>query len=369
MNFELDETQAAIADLARQVAADHGGHDRAREVEAAGGVDRAAWTALGTTGLLAAVEAGEGGVVGATEIVTALGREVVSLPAYALLTALMLLPSAQLDQARSDRVASGEELITLGLFEEGLSRVASARTHVQGGRITGRKTAVPAIADARAVIVAAQTLDGAGLFLVELDDPGAAVVPVHTTDRLSAGHLELRGAAAVQFGGIDAVTRAEQIASVLACAAVLGLGRRAAEAAAAYVREREQFGRTIASFQSPVLRLADAHIDLEAIQVTLQQAAWQLDAGQDAAIAVSVAKWWMAGGGHRTLHTAQHLHGGIGADVQFPAHRYFLRGKQLLDTLGGAAAHASRLGAELAMGPGSGVRGLSPGISDGGART
>jgi alkylation response protein AidB-like acyl-CoA dehydrogenase len=99
-----------------------------------------------------------------------------------------------------------------------------------------------------------------------------------------------------------------------------------------------------------VLRLADAHIDLEAMQVTLQQAAWQLDAGHDAAIAVSVAKWWMATGGHRTLHTAQHLHGGIGADVQFPAHRYFLRGKQLLDTLGGAAAHASRLGAELATG-------------------
>ena len=114
--------------------------------------------------------------------------------------------------------------------------------------------------------------------------------------------------------------------------------------------ERQQFGRPIASFQSPVLRLADAHIDLEAMQVTIQQAAWQLDAGQDAAIAVSVAKWWTAGGGHRTLHTAQHLHGGIGADIEFPAHRYFLRGKQLLDTLGGAAAHASRLGADLAAG-------------------
>ena len=54
MNFELDETQAAMADLARQVAAGHGGHDRAREVEAGDGVDRAAWSALGVTGLLAA---------------------------------------------------------------------------------------------------------------------------------------------------------------------------------------------------------------------------------------------------------------------------------------------------------------------------
>lgn len=350
MNFELDETQAAIGDLARQVAVGHGGHDRAREVEAGGGIDRAAWSALGVTGLLAAISAGDGGVVGASEVASALGREVVSLPAYALLAALALLGAVGLEPARRSRIEAGDELITLAFFEEGISQVAAARTQVVDGRITGRKTVVPAAVEASVAITAAQTPDGVGLFLVELDDPGVELVPVRTTDRLSAAHLDLHGAAAVPIGDADAVNRAEQIASVLACASVLGLARRAAEAAASYVTQRQQFGRSIASFQSPVLRLADAHIDLEAMQVTIQQAAWQLDAGQDAAIAVSVAKWWTAGGGHRTLHTAQHLHGGIGADIEFPAHRYFLRGKQLLDTLGGAAAHASRLGADLAAG-------------------
>jgi acyl-CoA dehydrogenase len=350
MNFNLDETQAAMADLTRQVAADHGGHDRAREVEAGNGVDRAAWSALGVTGLLAAVSAGDGGVLGAGEVASALGREVVSLPAYALLAALASLGVAGFDPARRLRIEAGDELVTLAFFEEGISQVSAARTRVVDGLITGHKALVPAAAEASAAITAAQTPDGVGLFLVELDDPGVRVIPVRTTDRMSAAHVELEGAAAKQIGDSAAVTRAEQCASVLACASVLGLARRAAQAAASYVSERHQFGRPIASFQSPVLRLADAHIDLEAMQVTLQQASWQLDAGQDAAIAVSVAKWWTAGGGHRTLHTAQHLHGGIGADIQFPAHRYFLRGKQLLDTLGGAAAHASRLGADLAAG-------------------
>jgi acyl-CoA dehydrogenase len=350
MNFHLDETQAAMAELIHQVAADRGGHERARAVEAGGGIDRAAWSAIGGTGLLAAVSAGEGGIVGAAEIATALGREVVSIPAYALLASLAVLGSAGVAEGRRERLEAGDELVTLGLFEEGTSRAAAARSRVVDGRLTGHKSVVPAAAESKAAIVSAQTADGAGLFLVELDDPGVQLVPVRTTDRLSAAHVEFSGAAAVALGSEAAVTRAEQIASVLACASVLGLARRAVEAAASYVSERHQFGRPIASFQSPVLRLADAHIDLEAMQVTLQQAAWQLDAGQDATIAVSVAKWWTANGGHRTLHTAQHLHGGIGADVEFPAHRYFLRGKQLLDTLGGAAVHASRLGAELAIG-------------------
>jgi alkylation response protein AidB-like acyl-CoA dehydrogenase len=351
VNFQLEETQAAMAELARQVAGDHGGHERAREVEADGGVDRAAWSALGVTGLLAAVSDGDGGVVGAAEVASALGREVVSLPAYALLTALALLGAGScLSRVRRERVLAGEELVTLALVEEGISRASAVRARVVDGHISGRKVVVPVAAESTAAIVAAQSADGPGLFVVELDSPGVRVVPVRTTDRLSAAHLELEAAEAVPLGDGTAVERAEQVASVLACASVLGLGRRAVEATASYVRERHQFGRPIASFQSPVLRLADAHIDLEAMQVTLQQAAWQLDTGQDATIAVSVAKWWMANGGHRTLHTAQHLHGGIGADIEYPAHRYFLRGKQLLDTLGGAAAHASRLGAELAAG-------------------
>jgi hypothetical protein len=52
--------------------------------------------------------------------------------------------------------------------------------------------------------------------------------------------------------------------------------------------------------------------------------------------------------GHRVVHATQHLHGGIGADVDYPIHRYFLWGKQLGDTLGGASAQAAELGRLLA---------------------
>ena len=54
--------------------------------------------------------------------------------------------------------------------------------------------------------------------------------------------------------------------------------------------------------------------------------------------------WWRSGGRPRAASASctsrQHLHGGMGADVDYPVHRYFLWGKQIEDTLGGASAHA-----------------------------
>ncbi|MCU1380724.1 MAG: acyl-CoA dehydrogenase domain protein [Acidimicrobiales bacterium] len=350
MNFELDETQQAMSDLSRQVLADHGGHDRARELERGEGVDRAAWEALGTTGLLAAVAGGEGGVVGAAQVAMEIGRHVVTVPAFALLTALITLGerTSELELDRLARLLAGTELITLGLHEVGSPEATQPATTVDEGRLTGTKPAVPVLAESDAALVSARGNNGPGLYLVETSAPGVTHQGVHTTDRGSAGHLQLGGVAARVVGDAASVARAEQVATVLVCATLVGIGRAAAEGAAAYVTDRHQFGRPIASFQAPVLRLADAHIDLEAMHVTMLQAAWQLDHEPDASAAVSVAKWWSAEGGHRTLHTAQHLHGGIGSDIEYPAHRYFLRGKQLVDTLGGAAVHARRLGAVLA---------------------
>jgi alkylation response protein AidB-like acyl-CoA dehydrogenase len=84
------------------------------------------------------------------------------------------------------------------------------------------------------------------------------------------------------------------------------------------------------------------------MRVTLWQAAWRLAEGLPATDEVLVAKWWAAEGGHRVVHRTQHLHGGMGADIDYPVHRYFLWGKQLEVTLGGATETLERLGAVVA---------------------
>ena len=109
---------------------------------------------------------------------------------------------------------------------------------------------------------------------------------------------------------------------------------RALELTAAYAREREQFGRPIGSFQAVAQRLADAYIDVEAVRLTMWEAAWRVAERLPAPAEIATAKFWAADAGHRVAHTAVHVHGGTGIDVDAPTHRYFIAAKRNEFTLG-----------------------------------
>jgi alkylation response protein AidB-like acyl-CoA dehydrogenase len=73
--------------------------------------------------------------------------------------------------------------------------------------------------------------------------------------------------------------------------------------------------------------------------------------GRPADRAARVAKFWAAEAGARVAATAQQVHGGIGIDVTYPLHRYFLWAKHNELTLGPASAQLARLGATYSEGP------------------
>ena len=87
------------------------------------------------------------------------------------------------------------------------------------------------------------------------------------------------------------------------------------------------------------------------MRLTAIQAAWRLGEGLPADEELHIAKFWAADGGHRVAHAAQHLHGGIGVDVDYPLHRYFLWAKQCELTLGSATPQLVKLGKSLADQP------------------
>lgn len=91
-------------------------------------------------------------------------------------------------------------------------------------------------------------------------------------------------------------------------------------------------------------------MDTEAIRLTAYEAAWRRDAGLDAGPHALTAAWWASEAGTRVVHTGQHLHGGIGADVDHPVHRHFLWGRQLAGYLGSGAEALEELG-ELLTSP------------------
>jgi alkylation response protein AidB-like acyl-CoA dehydrogenase len=135
------------------------------------------------------------------------------------------------------------------------------------------------------------------------------------------------------------------------CALQLGVLERALELTASYATERVQFDRPIGTFQAVAQRLADGYIDVEAIRLTLWQAAWRLTEGLPARTEVATAKFWAADAGHRVAHTAVHVHGGVGIDKDYPLHRYFVAAKRNEFSMGGATAQLRRIGAELAAEP------------------
>jgi alkylation response protein AidB-like acyl-CoA dehydrogenase len=57
-----------------------------------------------------------------------------------------------------------------------------------------------------------------------------------------------------------------------------------------------------------------------------------------------VAAFWASQGGPEVVTACQHLHGGIGADIDYPVHRYFQWGIQIANVLGSASLHLARLG-------------------------
>jgi 3-oxocholest-4-en-26-oyl-CoA dehydrogenase beta subunit len=365
MDFSFGEEQEAVRALAAQIFAGHATVERIKTVE--GGderVDRDLWRALADAGLLAiAVPEDQGGSgLGIIELALLLeeqGRTVAPVPLWPTLV-LGALPIAEFGTeaqraAWLPGVATGETFLSAALAETGANdpfRPQVTATRDTGGwRLDGHKPSVPAGHVADRVLVPATTDGGLAVFLVDLHATGVERAVAETTDRAKVAHLTFTGAPAEQLGtGDGRATIAWMLDRALVglCAMQVGVAEGAVTMAAAYTSERQQFGRPLSTFQGVALKAADAFIDTEAMRVTLWQAAWRLTEGLDATREVMVAKWWASEGGQHAVHITQHLHGGMGADVDYPVHRYFLWGKQIEVTLGGASAQLARLGRNLA---------------------
>jgi alkylation response protein AidB-like acyl-CoA dehydrogenase len=81
------------------------------------------------------------------------------------------------------------------------------------------------------------------------------------------------------------------------------------------------------------------------------EAAWRIATPLPCPTEIATAKFWAAEAGHRVAHTAVHVHGGTGIDLDGAAHRYFTAAKRTEFALGGATAQLRKIGAELAATP------------------
>jgi alkylation response protein AidB-like acyl-CoA dehydrogenase len=353
MDFNLDEEQSAVAELAAKILSDLCSPDALKAHEAAGGgIHTATWKAMADADLLGLAlpeSAGGGGytVLEAALIAEQVGRHVAPVPYASTTAAALALAAAGGHDELLGRVATGAAVLAIAVDPAAGAVTASSA----GDSLTGSASFVTWAPIADAFVVAAATDGGdAGLYLVA---PGAGVTIVDEDCvwGLPQGTVELAAAAATKVGDGAAVEHLLELATALNCATVAGLCEGATRITATYVSEREQFGARIGTFQAVGQRMADSYIDTQGVQLTAQQAAWRLSAGMPAADDLHIAKWWAAWGGHRVAHAAQHLHGGIGLDVEYPIHRYFRWIKVLELQLGSGTEHLRQLGASIAAEP------------------
>lgn len=377
-------------------------------VQSEAGYDSALWETLaqqlGLPGL-AFPEAYGGVGCSVTELALAseeLGRSLAPSPllATAVLGAPLLLALGSEDQraALLPRIASGE--LTAALAVPGASLTTAlgltgdnrgdwagggraggvqARRTDDGWRLYGQADQVLDGHSAGLLLVAAHTGGFARsrtlLFLVrdspEQDSLGrdgsgsAGVTRIRLTsldETRSQARIQLRDVEAELLGEEDEssdvagalASVGDSAAAVLAAEAV-GAADRVLERTVEYVKQREQFGRAIGSFQAVKHRLADLYVQVQAARSAAYYAAWATGAGEERVGGLALAQALEAL--RITSSEAVQLHGGIGFTWEHEAHLYFKRaaGDELLfgpvHRLREHAADAARLfgGGEVAV--------------------
>ena len=353
MDFTPSEAATDLAALTRRILADKVTPDTLG-AHGSGGFDPALWTSLAQAGVLDAalpssIGGGGFGLLEQCAVLTEIGRAVAPVPYLPSIT----MAAAALAQfgtpAVIDRwvlpVLRGESVLAVALPDVG----AACGFTAEGSTLTGVQAAVPFGAFAQGLLVEAAVDDGRAVFLVDASAAGVSLTEQRTVDHADAALVELSGAPGVSLGDIGEWLRLR--GSTGLCAQQLGVVEQALEMTASYAREREQFGHALGGFQAVRQRLADGYLDVEAVRLTSLQAAWLLASDLPAAAEVATAKYWAAEAGHRVAHTAVHIHGGVGIDVDHPLHRYFVAAKRLEFTFGGATPHLLALGNLLAATP------------------
>jgi hypothetical protein len=383
VNFDFTEEQCTIRELARGILDAEATQERLRSAErSADWHDAALWRQLAQSSLLGiAIPEAQGGMgMGLRELCVLfheLGRATMPSAAFATL-ALGALPLAKFGSAAQQarwlpRVARGEALLSAALDDAGGTEPPSPPTTAErdggGWRLLGAKRFVPHARRADAILIPARVPSGEGggvaLFLVETAGASGLELLGRVTSSgeplfdVTLRDVRVPGDARLPADGAEILRWLEPRALTALAALHVGVCDRALALTADYTRARVQFGVPIGSFQAVQHREADAFIDLEAMRWTTWRAACRLADGLSAEREARVAKIWAAEGGARIVGAALHLHGGIGSDVDYPIHRYFLWSKSLELALGGASAQLAALGADIAR------SGLAPAAGEG----
>ena len=327
MNFDLSEEQQMFRDSIERFAAPIDVEARRKLRMSDTGYDRARWQQLAELGLIALAAPEEAGGLDGTSVDLALvGEAIGKANSPDPWLELGVLPTLLLSHGKHsdalEQVLSGEAIATLAWAERArryslAAKVTRAEAQDGGFTLSGEKSFVMGAALADLFIVTAE-LDGmTACFAVPRDADGLAVRAYRLADGSLAGEIALTRVTVDAGAKLDinpaCLDEIVATARLYAAAEMLGLGQRLLDETLAYVKEREQFGVAIGSFQALQHRLVDCYARIEQCRSMLYRAALT-DATHHAEWlrATAGAKAFIGENVDHVAREAVQMHGGMG---------------------------------------------------------
>jgi butyryl-CoA dehydrogenase len=240
-------------------------------------------------------------------------------------------------------LAAGRTLGAFSLSEPGAGSDAAAQrtTAVRDGDfyvINGVKNWVTNGDHADTIILMAITdpskgVKGISAFLVDTQQPGCRVVKVENKLGIRSAHSsqmaydDCRVPVSRRLGeegqGFKIAMTILNAGRIGIAAQALGIAQGAYEAALAYTKVREQFGKPIHEFQAVGFTLADMATRIKAARLLVYEAAWRKDQGLDYVKDAAMAKVFASETAMWTATKAVQLHGSNGYSKEYPVERFF----------------------------------------------
>lgn len=361
MHFGLSEEQDELARAVRSLVERRAGQVDVRTAAATDeGYDTALWETLcsqiGVTALAVPEEYGGAGFT-SFETHVVLEELGATLSPSPLLGSGVLAARAVLLAGGPDDcerllpgIAEGSTVAALawadeqGRWRRDGSDVRAARSG-DSWQLTGISTLVLDATSADVLLVVAGTDDGPAVFEVDPAAPGVERVNTPGLDlTLRFGRVTLDGVAGTRLTGdtdVEALlVRLHAEAAVAVCALQVGGAQTALNLTVAYLKEREQFGRPLGSFQALKHRAADMLVKVETARSVSWSAAWAVAQGSDDLIAqAATAKAWCSDAFSEVAAEMVQLHGGIAITWEHDAQLYFKRAHATAQLFGSAREH------------------------------
>jgi alkylation response protein AidB-like acyl-CoA dehydrogenase len=385
MDFDFSEEQYSFRESIRGFLANRKGlgpgsvRPSGGDAASSGGDAETLWSSLADLGTFAALVPEEYGGLGLTFVDLTLvleefGRGLVPPLVIETLVATDLIARYGSEEQKSTmlpRVADGRLKLSNALCEANAGydplemSVSVGRGERIGpvehlGQLNGAKILVPAAKAADYLLVAARCDDslGSALVLVERERPGIELREHRTLDLMSAYHevtfADVQIAGRDYLGGApsgEAVRRLVDASAACAATFMTGIAGQVMDTTVEYVKQRNQFGKPIGSFQAIKHKCADMAVSVDSCRSAAYYAAWTVAGNMpDRPKAVSIAKSFCGDMARFVCNEGIQLHGGMGFTWDLGLHHYLRRAKLLEYSYGDASYHRRRVIAEALRG-------------------